>query len=593
MDPGHIEAELRRRADRFLPQRRLIVDYYRVRRRLAYPLPVAGIRDPRYPLRDRDGHYPWAIWLLWSLEERINALGWTGELLGAPACRRAACDDLAALAAWPTWRELDKPDLSSGHAGRLLVSARADWDWLGDALRTCVDDGLARLVEDIAPLADARFGPFDTPEAVLSADRPHERLHNIPLIGTIGAAMAARAIGHPAGERLDRHVETIVRAMLLHRARAGFTEAVGYDGYVNDFMAPWLAGLEAERRDGLLDHPQFARMLDESIMLAAPGAAMEVAPLGDVEPRQMPFHASAHARHYRLRPTDAAAWYLDRCPPDRLPAGALGQLHPVAAELAARAEAPRPGALDAHYALVLRTGWEAGDLAVAMAESACPMGHIHHDSGTLLIGTGGGWLLTDPGYQQYSDTSERKFTLNESAHNAPVINGQSQSLKAPRRLALGRDGRRLHAALDLTACYPPQLGLSVVRRHVWLADGVVVVADRVRGSAVRSIVYHWHGNEEAAWWVDESSSSEPGLAWARIVAPEASLCLTSPNATIGEPCIDRLRGSRGQLTLVAAADVAAPAIWWVFAPGDTPPRVVLADGGRALAVAGETFDVPE
>ena len=35
-----IESEIRRRAEHYLPLTHLFVDYYRIRRRLAYPLPV-------------------------------------------------------------------------------------------------------------------------------------------------------------------------------------------------------------------------------------------------------------------------------------------------------------------------------------------------------------------------------------------------------------------------------------------------------------------------------------------------------------------------------------------------------------------------
>ena len=42
VDKGRVEAEVRRRARRHLAQRRLVVDYYRIGRRLAYPLPLTS-----------------------------------------------------------------------------------------------------------------------------------------------------------------------------------------------------------------------------------------------------------------------------------------------------------------------------------------------------------------------------------------------------------------------------------------------------------------------------------------------------------------------------------------------------------------------
>jgi len=60
------------------------------------------------------------------------------------------------------------------------------------------------------------------------------------------------------------------------------------------------------------------------------------------------------------------------------------------------------GALDVHYTAVLRSGWEAEDLAVAISCSNSPTDHIQRDNGTLVVGTRGHWLIADPGYQQYA-----------------------------------------------------------------------------------------------------------------------------------------------------------------------------------------------
>ena len=51
------------------------------------------------------------------------------------------------------------------------------------------------------------------------------------------------------------------------------------------------------------------------------------------------------------------------------------------------------------------------------------MGHLQCDTGSLVVGTRGRWVVSDPGYQQYMQKQERVFTLGVSSHNAPVING--------------------------------------------------------------------------------------------------------------------------------------------------------------------------
>lgn len=50
LDQKSVEAEVQRRARENLPQRRLVVDYYRIGRKLAYPLPVTSLSLPDVPV---------------------------------------------------------------------------------------------------------------------------------------------------------------------------------------------------------------------------------------------------------------------------------------------------------------------------------------------------------------------------------------------------------------------------------------------------------------------------------------------------------------------------------------------------------------
>src|SRR5690348_4313668 len=68
-----IEQEIRRRADGYAAQHYLVVDYYRIRRKLAFPLPVRDLSIRSVPVPSVPG-YPWATWMMWELEERDNSL---------------------------------------------------------------------------------------------------------------------------------------------------------------------------------------------------------------------------------------------------------------------------------------------------------------------------------------------------------------------------------------------------------------------------------------------------------------------------------------------------------------------------------------
>ncbi|MGA1197498.1 MAG: heparinase II/III domain-containing protein, partial [Candidatus Latescibacterota bacterium] len=382
-----------------------------------------------------------------------------------------------------------------------------------------------------------------------------------------------------AASVLDELFDAVLGAILDLR-QVGHSEGVGYDGYIMDFVVHWLQAMDARDRKPILDHSRFGDLLDESVALGAPGDVANVAEIGDVEPKEMPYHLAAHAKLYVLTQDARAAWLLGKCRRDWMRADALGVLHGVVDGWAV--DAPKAGALDGHYTTVLRSGWEGEDCAVAMSVSNSPMGHLQKDTGTLLIGSRGKWLIDDPGYQQYMKKTEREFTLGVGAHNAPVINGQAQvnklSARHVRRDTLAGDVCRMD--VDLTACYANDLALDVVKRTVWLrGNDLVVVADYLVGQQIDRLNYYWHGHPDAAWWVADG--------WAQVYFPDVTLWVSSPQAKLSDAQVDRLPGSRGQLTLCAEVDWNASVIWWVFQIGEKAPSVVAS--GDGLDVNGQSF----
>jgi hypothetical protein len=574
-----LASEILRRATRQLAQRYLTVDYYRIRRALAYPLPVSSLSLPTVPVPTIK-EYPWATWMLWALEERVHSLGWAAEWTRREEFRRAAARDLEALAGFPQFCQYAMPDLSSGHAGRLLWTASRKWSWVGESLRAKLRGACRRHADELVPLVEKQFGALRSKQDFLALQEPFRKLANIPLIGTVGAALTARVAAHPSAAELDRRVHAIFGAILDLRS-SGHSEGVAYDGYILDFIADWLHALPPADRAGVLSHPNLAHFLDESYMLAAPGAIEEVAELSDVEPKQMPFHFSAQAKLEALRPDPLRAWYLKQWRVSWARADALAALHPLAAKLGGAA--PRPGALQAHYAAVLRTGWEARDLAVAASCANSPMSHVQNDNGAVVIGSAGRWIIADPGYQQYMKDAERDFTLGPWAHNYPHPNGVAQDKKAPRPSRLTAPaGGPLRADFDLTDCYPAAAGARSVKRTVWL-DGraLVAVADQVAGASVAKVSYHWHGHADAAWWVERG--------WVLLHLPEGDLWFTTPNASLTHRNLERHPGSRGQLTLAADVPGAQGVIWWVFALGASHPRVTPLDNFQSIEVEGKRF----
>lgn len=577
-----IEAEVRGRAADNLGRGHLVVDYYRIRRSIAYPLPLKDLVIPDFPVSGLPV-YPWATWMLWAYEERVGSLGYAAEWFKDEDVRAVAERDLLALAGWSGYRQFDKPDLSLGHAARLMWLALRDWTWVADDVRSAIHGAMERIIDDTLPLAAAHFGPYSSVDDILALEKPGAALHNIPVIGTVGAALAAHELNHPAAGELDGYLLRVTEGLLEWRRR-GFSEGVCYDGYVMDFLVHWLELVDADSRQKLIGHERFQDFFEESLHLAAPGDAVTMAELGDVEPWHMPFHLSAHAKFLALHPNPRAHWLLQRAAVGALRTDALAALRGAAQSTPQECASPEAGFGDAHYAVTLRSGWDADDLAVAASLTTSPMGHLHCDAGSILIGSHRHWLITDPGYQQYMQRSERDFTLGENAHNCPVINGQQQKIKPAQRSFSHRDeGNGLRRmSLDLSTAYDTDNGaIRSVERTIWLHNrDWVVVADTISGDAVESLAYTWHGHPDAAWWVENTI--------ARIHLGDATLYLSSPGLALDTTMVNRLRGSRGQLSLCAGITHPRPTTWWVFSL-NSPLTPAVSDDHSVLTFAGQSL----
>jgi hypothetical protein len=186
-------------------------------------------------------------------------------------------------------------------------------------------------------------------------------------------------------------------------------------------------------------------------------------------------------------------------------------------------------------------------------------------------------------------TAERSFTVGHGAHNAPVINNHSQSHKQPGLLVANRleDASDVQFALvDLTACYPAEVGVRHVRRAIWLVgDAHLVVRDEIDISAPFSLAYHWHGHPLLYWCLADGVAT--------LVSdeePDCQLHLFSPQiGLIPEDC-RRLPGSRGQQTLAPTLfSSEGAAIWWVFSFAAQRPTFQLVD--QAFEIDGRRVPI--
>ncbi|NGO90811.1 MAG: hypothetical protein GBQ79_14555, partial [Halomonas sp.] len=583
-----------KRLDRHLNAKHLAFTCYRIRRRWSLPLPVTSLPELKTQVRGFAQPYPWQIWCLWALEERLYALSWAVSFLDDPLARDRCIEDLEALAQWPRYTVANKLDLPYGHAVQLVAIALRDWTWLPEATQQALRSALQRAVEEGMPLVPSPVQALGSADELLAKPSPHQHLHNIPLIAQAALATAAEVIDHPERERFSSRFLNLFQARLA-LYHQGLTEGISYDGYLYNFALGWLSTQSSAVIESIVHHPAMQDLEDQARGLACPGQVAQSAEIGDVEPLEMPFVWSALARLQQWAFSDARETLLDAVPTEWLRADALWVRAQQADQQADRGdttppEMPRdslPGSAlevpvfqQSTASVTLATGLGDDDLSVVMSLCRSPMNHIQADSGTLLIGHAGHWWITDPGYQQYLKTSERDFTLGPEAHNTPVINGHGQAHKAGRLLYSGEcqtssEAEGAYAVVDLTACYPMEAQAETVTRALWRLDrDHVVVCDTVVSAPDSTVAYHWHGDADAYW------GEQSGAVSLYLSSSHRTLWLQSGQQSLSLAQQHRLRGSRGQCTLQVSQPAAVTHHWWSFSFTDTPPALQ-ASGGEA------------
>lgn len=79
--------------------------------------------------------------------------------------------------------------------------------------------------------------------------------------------------------------------------------------------------------------------------------------------------------------------------------------------------------------LVMRTGWEPGDLYLLMDAGPFGYGHQHEDALSFVIYAHGKYHLVDAGNYPYDSSQWRKYVLSTRAHNTVMVDGFDQHRK--------------------------------------------------------------------------------------------------------------------------------------------------------------------
>jgi len=366
------------------------------------------------------------------------------------------------------------------------------------------------------------------------------------------------------------------------------TEGTSYDGYLMDSLTGWLASLPQQTELLAECATAFRSQADQWIGLTLPGRLDLHAPLADTEP-EMPFWITALQRLAVWYDLPDARWLIKRIPLARLPAATVCEALAMP-QTPPPTTAPTTALRELTNAVAYRTGWKRRDFTALLSAPRVPLPHLHHDGGHLVVGWQARFWITDPGYQQYRPGEERSYTLDATAHNAPVINGTVQTEKATRVLTVNADALgRPHSSLDLSRCYAGLPPAAVVQRDLWIGkfdQPFIVLRDRFKGfGANTEIQNHWLGGMHLAWAFV--------AGWARLSDGVNSLWLGTPGDAFLPARLVRHPGSRGPLTLghTSILDEGTGTRWWVLcgdvSGGWTPPNLCVESDALKVTLPAE------
>lgn len=571
--------ELKRRIEAEKRRTELHVHYYRIDHVLAFPLPVAQLNIMRKP----EGipgmaAYPWYTWFMWAIKERWDVLHAAWRRFGDEEAGSLLQRELALTAEWSNGHKGgETAGLFNGHLAVCLANYLSRPDGWDRGLYEKTRQSAVQLLDrDIVPFFSSVWRPR---EPVVS-----KHLVNIPVIVLLGGAYLAETIGHDAAAALAGKAREVVT--VWKTARLGdecLSEGIAYDGFWLDPLTDWLAARGDAGAPDADTEPAYASFVESCIQLALPGRIDINAPLGDNEP-EMPFWMDAALKLTLVYDWPEGHWLARRLPPSRMTAAALALLLDWPWDGGSEDRPPSARCEEHPFAISMRSGWDSGHWLAAVGASRYPLGHLHFDSGHVVIGGGDRFWITDPGYQQYRQGPERDFSIGPQAHNAPVLDGRAQSKRAAvvLRTETEPNGRQ-RASLQLAGCYEAAavgdepLAASVLR-DVWLLpEGAVVVKDTIQSARDGLPVdYYWQAGTFLAWAFPDG--------WARLGDGAQAIWIGAfDGAGAQEPlepfALHRHEGSRGPLTLHHARTLGlgGGTVWWVFGfdrgAGWTPPAV--------------------
>jgi len=356
--------------------------------------------------------YPFWTRLSRQIEDRLVHLTLAWSLTGKMKYADKAKHLLLGISGWDKWHEYDKAtnNLSLPH---FTLAASIGYDELYDVLTPEEREQVRRAIVHLGLRPMSYW-----------FDRYLD--HNIMVLMQAGILFACLAIGdeEPFLEKyLDQSIEKL-GWYVQQREESTTTEGLVYTSYaMSTVLRAGNALQQVLGRDDLLRSDyirnelpdyffyQFAgddgyANLTDSYAILHPAGILSLMVAGQGDPR------AAWLLKQEDDPGEAILTHLD---------------HDVEVADFSTLDYPLARRFEHIDWVAMRSGWTGNDNLVVFTASTSAVGHNHFDQNHFVLAVGGEFLVTDPGYQNYTPGPEAFFTNDTRGHNGLLVNGEGQS----------------------------------------------------------------------------------------------------------------------------------------------------------------------
>ena len=472
--------ELKNRLEIEKNRTEIVVNYYRIRQKYVLSLPIENGWDKDLPVVvENINPYPYAIWLLWTLRERWDTLYSGYVIFNDKESRSLLENEILKAFSWDKYAIGRNAYLGTAHFAMCVARY-----YLNDVFSHSTEQKIEKLSKEFI---DKHYIDWLREYEQIDENNKVALLHNIQVILAFSGLALAKCVGYKYCDEIEEVVKKIIRAYKGSRkGEQPFTEMAAYDSFTLDAITEYVSLFSKE--DCIRDYEEeltdaFCSITDTMV----PGRCDILAPIGDVE-EEMQFHSYVVYRLSKWLNNDYGMSLFRQINPTRLPSLLL--MEAVREDDNYPSESIGPLTRKNAGTLAMRTGYLKDDVLVCLSVAKWNEGHVHFDSGSFIFACLGQLPISDPGYQQYIKNEERVFTVGKYSHNAPVINGNSQSKRLAEIVELSDN----HVKLDLSLCY--ELEKDRVFRTFDLCGKELTVKDEFIGLDDTTVEYAFSLSEK-------------------------------------------------------------------------------------------------